>query len=189
LPLLQYPVFRIFQNWSWRANVSWSWESNLIATTVHGDPPLKTQPLDTSPVFNIVVTDISGSFNALLVERAGMWSSPQFSPPIENPDSQFQNGYLAYLKARDPDNSVYGEYDLVVTDRDGSNARFIFPASGQPGITWEDVGLTPQTFAWSPDARQIAVIYQGNLWVVDVQSGAAHQLTFDGQSQNPVWTR
>jgi hypothetical protein len=85
-------------------------------------------------------------------------------------------------------NSVYGEYDLFVADRDGSNAHIIFPSDGQPGITWEDVGLTPQTYAWSPDARQIAVIYQGNLWVVDVVSLVAHQLTFDGRSQNPVWT-
>jgi resuscitation-promoting factor RpfB len=184
--LLEYPIVRLLQNWSWRSNISWSWDGALLATTVH--TPLPGQPVDSSPAFDIVVTDTLNAFEAYIVERAGMWSSPQFSPPIQNPDSQFQNGYLAYLQSRDPDNSVYGEYDLLVADRDGSNAQIIFPPAGQPGITWEDVGLTPQTFAWSPDARQIAVIYQGNLWLVDVLSKAAHQLTFDGHSQHPVWT-
>jgi hypothetical protein len=186
LTLLSYPVFRIFQNWSWRSYVSWSWDGTLIVSTVH--TPVANQPPDTSPAFDIVVTDTRGTFEAYVVERAGMWSSPQFSPAVQNPNSQYENGYLAYLKSRDPVNSVYGEYDLFVADRDGSNAHIIFPPDGQPGIIWEDVGLTPQTYAWSPDARQIAVIYQGNLWVVDVVSLVAHQLTFDGRSQNPVWT-
>jgi hypothetical protein len=42
--------------------------------------------------------------------------------------------------------------------------------------------------AWSPDARQIALIYQGNLWVVDAESQVAHQLTLDGGASHPVWT-
>jgi resuscitation-promoting factor RpfB len=189
VPLLNYPVVRLLENWSWRANVSWSWDGTLLATTVH--TPVPNVPADTSPVFDVVVTDIRGSFQAYIVESAGMWSSPQFSPPLQNPDSQYENGYLAYLKSRDPVNTVYGEYDLFVADRDGSNARSVFPPEGQPGITWEtaDAGLIPQLYAWSPDARQIAVIYQGNLWVVDVLSLVAHQLTFDGRSQHPVWTQ
>lgn len=190
-PLLQYTNFRNLQNWSWRANVSWSWDGSLLATTVHG-PPLGNEPPDTSRVFNIVITNTSGDFEATIVEEAGMWSSPQFSPPIENPNSEYTTGYLAYLQARDPNNSVYGEYDLVVADRDGSNARIVFPPPNRAGITWADfglTGLTPQGYTWSPDGRQIAVIYEGNLWVVDVLSGASHQLTFDGGSQHPVWTR
>jgi len=184
--LVSYNNFRNLQNWSWRSSVSWSWDGSLLATTVHG-PPLGDEPPDTSPVFNVVVTDINGSFEALIHEGAGMWSAPKFSPQV-GADAENAVGYLAYWRARDPNASVYGEYDLVVADRDGSNARVIFPPEGMPGLTWTDFGLTPQDYVWSPDGRQIAVIYDGNLWVVDVLSGAANQLTFDGGSQHPVWS-
>lgn len=187
-PLLEYASFRSTNNWSWRANIGWSTDGDLLATTVHGKP-LGNEPADTTPVFDIVVTDSDGNFEALVVERAGMWASPQFSPTINNPNSQYPQGYLAYLKARDPDNSVYGEYDLVVADRDGSNARVLFPPIGRLGITWSDSGITPIEYTWSPDAQWIAVVYQGNVWVVNVESGIAHQMSFDGGSENPVWSQ
>ena len=52
----------------------------------------------------------------------------------------------------------------------------------------QDHGLTPKDYAWSPDARHIAAMYRGDLWLVDVETAEAHQLTFDGASSNPVWT-
>lgn len=188
IPLLEYPFFRTTQNWSWRANLSWSPDSTLIATTTHG-LPIGSEPPEASPVFNVTVTDTSDSFEGKVYDSAGIWSSPQFSPLINAPDRQFPVGYLAYLRAREPYNSVNGEYDLVVADRDGSNARAIFPPTNQAGITTSDFGLAPQNFTWNPDGTHIAVIYQGNLWMVDVLSGVANQLTFDGQSEHPVWTR
>jgi hypothetical protein len=187
IPLLQYASFYNLQNWSWRANLSWSWDGSLIATTVHG-PPLGSEPPDRSPVFNVVITDAAGNFVSTIVEGAGMWASPRFSPQIQTSGSAYPGGYLAYLQARDPNNSVSGEYDIIVADRDGSNSRKIFPAADQPGITWTDFGITPQDYVWSPDGRQIAVVYQGNIWIVDVESGAAYQMTFDGGSEHPVWS-
>lgn len=187
VPLLQYPFFRTTQNWSWRANLSWSGDGKLIATTLHG-PPIGSEPAEASPVFNVVVTASDASFNGEIANSTGMWTSAQFSPLITRPDQQFPKGYLAYLRARDPYNSVDGEYDLVVADRDGSNSRVIFPASNQPGIKTSDFGLVPQDYTWSADGQHIALIYQGNLWVVDVVSAVAYQLTFDGQSQHPVWS-
>jgi hypothetical protein len=77
----------------------------------------------------------------------------------------------------------------LVADRDGSNERRLFPPAGAEGIRKSDYGLTPKDYAWSPDARHIAAIYRGDLWLVDVQSEEAYQLTFDGGSSNPVWTR
>jgi len=187
IPLLQYPFFRTTQNWSWRANLSWSADAKLIATTLHG-PSIGSEPAEASPVFNVVVAATDTSFSGEVVNSAGMWTAPQFSPLLVNPDRQFPQGYLAYLRAREPYNSVDGEYDLIVADRDGSNARIVFPASNQAGIKTSDFGLVPQDYTWSPDGQQIALIYQGNLWVVDVVSTVAHQLTFDGQSQHPVWS-
>jgi Tol biopolymer transport system component len=135
-------------------------------------------------VFNVAVANADGSFSAEIVPNAGIWASPRYSPTFSQGNSGMPSGYIAYLRARDIANSInpQAEYDLVVADRDGSNARVVFPESGQPGLT------APQNLAWSPDARQIAYIYQGNLWVVDVMSGVAHQLTLDGAASHPVWS-
>lgn len=182
--LLQYEPFRTFQDWSWRATASWSADGQLIATTVHGAPLSTDQPADTSPVFNIAITDSVGSFQAELISGAGMWASPRFSPIFTVPDSEFPRGYVAYLRARVPFESVNGEYDLYVADRDGSNARRLFPPPNAAGLRAQEFAAD---FNWSPDGRQLAVIYQGNLWVVDVQTGIASQLTLDGGASKPVW--
>jgi len=179
--VLEYPVFRTFGDWSWRATVSWSPDANLFVTTVHG-PPVGDEPPETSPAFDIAITDNEGSFQALIEENAGIWSAPTFSPITIKPDNEFPQGHLAYLRAREPFNSINGEYDLVVADRDGSNSRVVFPEENQPG-------LMPQEFDWSPDGRQIAFIYQGNLWIIDVESEVVHQLTLDGGASNPIWTQ
>jgi resuscitation-promoting factor RpfB len=182
-PLLQFPLFNTRADWSWRANISWSPDGERILTTVHG-APVGSEPPEFSPVFNVAVTDIEGSFEADIVKNSGIWASPQYSPTFTPTGSEFPSGYLAYLQARDIANSINdkAEYDLIVADRDGSNARKIFPQEGQNGLT------APQQLAWSPDARQIAVIYQGNLWVVDIESGIPYQLTLDGGASKPVWT-
>lgn len=181
--LLSYSVFRTSGDWSWRSSVSWSPDSSLIAATVHG-PPIGSEAAETSPAFDIAISAVDGSFKTNIVEKSGMWSSPKYSPLFNLPDTQFPQGYLAYLRARDIGNSInnQAEYDLIVADRDSSNARKIFPETGQPG-------LNPQEFVWSPDGRQIAFIYLGNLWVIDVESRVAHQLTLDGAASRPVWAQ
>jgi hypothetical protein len=181
-PLLQFPVFETRADWSWRANISWSPDAAMLLTTVHGAPVGSEAP-QFSPAFNVAVTDTAGSFQAEIFKNAGIWASPQYSPLITQPDSEFPTGAMAYLQARDITNSInsQAEYDLFVADRDGSNARKLFPEAGQPGLS------APQDLAWSPDGGQIAFIYQGNLWVIDVTSGVANQLTLDGGATKPVW--
>lgn len=179
--LLTYPVFSAGrQPWSWRANVSWSPDGNLILTSVHG-LPIGSEPAETSPAFHNAITDLSGTFNVNVVRNAGIWSKPKYSPLVSE-----GQGYIAYLQARDLANSISesAEYDLVVADRDGSNARVIYPPSGQSGLTAD-----APYFTWSPSGTQIAFIYGGNLWVVDVESGVAHQLTLDRGASNPIWTQ
>jgi resuscitation-promoting factor RpfB len=186
--LLNYAVWRPSGNWSWRATVSWSPDSDLLLTTVHGAPVGSELP-ENSPAFNVAVADVNGTFSTNIAQNTGIWSAPQFSPLITNDNNQFPQGYIAYLQARDPFNSINGEYDLVVADRDGSNVRKIFPGDGRKGLTAQESIMQNQEFTWSPDGRQIAFIYQGNLWVIDVESRIAHQLTLDGGASNPVWTR
>ena len=76
----------------------------------------------------------------------------------------------------------------MVADRDGSNQRRLFPAADQPGVRRVNSGFSANALTWSPDARFIALIYQGNLWLVEIPSGAGHQITFDGGASHPVWT-
>jgi hypothetical protein len=179
-PLLTYPVFSTRQPWSWRATVSWSPDQSLILTTVHG-LPIGSEPAETSPAFHDTIAAIDGTFSANVVRNAGIWSKPKYSPLTSD-----GTGYIAYLRARDLANSISesAEYDLVVADRDGSNGHVVYPPAGQPGIT-----ASSPYFAWSPSGTQIAFIYGGNLWVVDVKSAVAHQLTLDKGASNPVWTQ
>ncbi len=170
--LVEYPVFNTRQSWSWRATVSWTPNENLIATTIH--EAIGNYPPETSPAFSAAVVAADGSFNTPIVENSGIWSTPQFSS--DNEASQ-----LAYLKARDPFNSINGEYDLILADRDGSNARRIFPPDNQQG-------LSEQTFVWNQQGTQLALIYQGNLWLVDVETGASHQLTLDSGVTDIDWS-
>lgn len=186
-PLVSYPLLVVGSgsDWSWRTTVSWSPDASILITTTHG-PPLGSEAPEASPVFNITAAAVDGSFQANLVERAGIWSTPKFSPEINVPGSQFPRGYIAYLRAREWENSITSDYDLVIADRDGSNERVIFPQPGQPGLVAERFA---QDFTWSPDGSEIAFIYQGNLWIIDVASGVARPLTQDGGASRPVWAR
>ncbi len=179
--LLRFPAYTTFQDWVWQPALSWSPDNLRLATVVHG-PTFGAEQPENSPIFNIQVTTTTqeDGFEATLVNRAGIWAAPKFSPFV-NSSSEFPQGYLAYLQARNPLNSVNDRYNLVVADRDGSNARVLFPSPGQPG-------LLPQDIAWSPDGRQIAFIYEGNLWIVDASSGRAQQITVDGGASSPQWS-
>ncbi len=181
--LLEYVFYNTLQDWSWRTSVSWSPDSQLLLATTHGDPIGDERP-EASPVFDVDVVAADGSYGATVIERAGIWATPQFSPPVDGTDTE---GFIAYLQAREWASSINGAYDLIVADRDGSNARIIFPPDDdQPGLTEASFA---QHFTWSPDGRQIALIYLGNLWVVDVDTGNAYQITQDGNASKPVWAR
>ncbi|MFZ4825887.1 MAG: G5 domain-containing protein [Phototrophicaceae bacterium] len=171
LTLAEYPVFNTRQSWSWRANTSFSPDEKLILSTFH--IAIGNYPPETSPAFSVGVASVDGTFSAELMPNTGIWSNPQFTPP------QAALPRMAYLRSKDPFNSINSAYELVVADQDGSNSRVIFPK--------EDNGLEAQEFAWSPSGEQIAVIYQGNLWIVDVQTDVAHQLTQDGGARQPIW--
>jgi hypothetical protein len=68
---------------------------------------------------------------------------------------------------------------------DGTNPRALFPAEGQ-------TGLQPQTPVWAPQpldtgADFISIVYDGNLWIVDVSSGQTQQVTGDGLTSKLDW--
>ena len=182
--LADYAVFKRATNWIWLSSLSWSHDGQLLASVVHGLPQAD-EPAETSPIFDVVITSADGRFAAEIEAAAGMWAAPSFSPG----EADSREGFLAWLQAREPQNSMNSEYDLMVADRDGSNERRLFPPAGVDGMRKQDHGLTPKDYAWSPDARHIAAVYRGDLWLLDLLTAESYQLTFDGGSSNPVWTR
>lgn len=183
-PILEYTPFSSPSSWSWRANISWSPDGSLLLTTIHG-APIGSEPPEASPAFHVAVTAVDGSFSVPVEINAGIWSTPEYSPPLLSDNGDVMGGMIAYLRTRSLNNSISetAEYDLIIADRDGSNARVLFPASeAQPG-------LTAREFAWSPDARSIVTVYQGSLWLIDVETGTPSQLTLDGGASRPVWVR
>jgi hypothetical protein len=152
----------------WVPAVAWSPEGSLVAATVHG-APLGTESAEDSPVFDLVVADAAGAYTVTLAPRAGMWSAAQYSAER-----------VAYLQAIDPLSSVASRYRLVVADRDGSNAQTVYPPETMPG-------LQAQAVAWSPDGGHIALVHQGDLYILDLSAGLAQQLSSDGLSSSPMW--
>jgi hypothetical protein len=176
--LLEFSPATLFEDVVWRPGVSWSPDGEFIATTTHSLPLGEEAPED-SPLYDLTVLAANGSLRADVIRQAGMWSLPQYSP-LRTTEEDEVIGWLAFLKAVEPLNSAAGRYQLAIADRDGSNQRLVYPPSGE-------VGLLPQIVSWSPDARQVALIDQGNLFVVDISSGLAQQLSGDGLSSNPRW--
>jgi hypothetical protein len=167
----------------WVPSLAWSPDGSLLLTVTHG-ASLGTESPEDSPVFNVTVLPAEGGYSVDLVPQAGMWGLAQYSPPQE--EESDDDVVIAYLKADDPFDSVVSRYRLAVMDRDGSNSRIIFPSQDQPGIAPKDFDY--RGFVWSPDARQIALVYQGNLYLIDVVTGLDQQLTRDGLATNPRWT-
>ena len=167
----------------WVPGLAWSPDGSLLLTVTHG-ASLGTESPEDSPVFNITALPREGGYSVDLVPQAGMWGLAQYSPPQAG-ESEDEIA-IAYLKADDPLDSVVSRYRLAVMDRDGSNSRIMFPSQDQQGIAPKD--LDYRGFVWSPDARQIALVYQGNLYLIDVVTGLEQQLTRDGLATNPRWT-
>jgi hypothetical protein len=93
---------------------------------------------------------------------------------------------VAYLQAIFPDQSETSGYRLFIIDRDGSNPKSLFPEEGA-------VGLDPQHVVWSPVSLEtsgdytIALIYNGDIWMIDARTGAAQQITGDGLTNRIDW--
>jgi hypothetical protein len=180
------PLLESFQGAAiWIPTLSWAEDGHLV-TPMHGEPYADEAPED-SIIFDLAVLDVNTGLQLkTFIPQTGIWSAPAYSPIVEGPDGNLTY-YIAYFKARDPRNSPGTEYDLWVADRDGSNERRVFPSSADlPGLRAPD---PEDGIAWSPNARQIAVIHQKNLWIIDLKTGQAIPITSDGQASRPRWSR
>ncbi len=178
--LLAITPYRTLADWVWLPSISWTPDGAFVITVRHGDPIGQESP-EESPVFDLVAVPAAGGTPIVLFDRSGMFAYPVPGPLVNR---TYEQGYnVAFLQAIRPLESDRSKYRLVICDRDGSNSKAIFPPEGEPGLTPGEAGQAE----WSPDGTQIALIYEGNLWIIDLATGEGQQLTGDGQVTMIDW--
>ena len=176
---LEMVPYQTLGDWAWVPGISWGWDDRTLFTVQHA-APVGLESDAASQAFDLVAIQPTTGLALPLRDRSGMFAEPVVSPQRLLPSGEVDY-QIAFLQALSPLESEKSRYRLVVVDRDGSNPRTLFPADGEPG-------LEPHRVAWSPDAERLAVLYQGDLWIVDVTSGQAHRLTSDGQVTAFDWS-
>lgn len=170
-------------DWAWLPEVTWGADGNTLYYVTHAPPPSLVSEED-SPFFDLHASSFENNAGVKIADQTGMFAYPIASPLRASTRERLYQ--IAYLQAIFPEQSETSRYRLVVMDRDGSNRRTIFPANDAPG-------LEPQTPAWAPGAIDgqsgyfVAVIYQGNLWLVDSGNSQAFQVTGDGLVTRIDW--
>jgi hypothetical protein len=179
-PLLPIIPLETGSDWAWVPGIAWSPDGKMLFAVAHDAAAGVTSP-DRSPLFDLVAVPLEGGNAIALARQVGMFAYPAPSPLQATGDYQ-----IAYLQAITPRESQASLYRLSLMDRDGSNARPLFPAA-------DARGLEPQRVAWSPapmgeaSAWHILALYQGNLWLINTLTGSASQLTSDGLSSRVDW--
>lgn len=182
-PLLNITPLNTHSDWSWIPPITWGPDGKTLFYVSHAPAPAPILG-EESPYFDLSALSFSNEANISVVGSTGMFSYPSASPiRSTGREKVFQ---IAYLQAIFVEQSETSRYRLMVMDRDGSNSRALFPPADSGGIE-------PQTPLWSPDPLEgqtgdfIAVVYQGNLWLVDSGSLTAYQVTGDGLINRIAW--
>lgn len=184
--LLDVLALQTGSDWAWVPGLSWGPDGTAIFTVDHVIDPAAVTP-EESQVFDLLAIPLTGGAPVQLSSGVGMFAYP-LSSPLFTDSAGLHDYMLAYLSAIFPAQSETSRYRLALIDRDGSNQRVIFPEDGAPGLDpHSDWG------AWSPGvlkdegAYGIAVIYQNNLWIVNIETGEARQITGDNLVTRVDW--
>ncbi len=182
-PLFDITPLQTHSDWAWVPGISFGGDGKSLYFVDHAPAPAPITD-EESPYFDLKAISLLNNLAVDFTAQVGMFATPIASPIRQNgQESAYQ---LAYLQAIFPDQSETSRYRLVVMDRDGSNHRVLFPAP-------DSGGLEPQTPVWAPQPIQeqtgdfLAVVYQGNLWLIDSGSGQSYQITGDGLITNIDW--
>jgi hypothetical protein len=147
----------------------------------HAPPTDLTSPED-SPYFDLQAISLSTRNIVTLVPGIGMFSYPVVQ--MINQVGEENSYQIACLAAIFPTQSTTSRYRVLVMDNDGSEQRTIFPADNLTGIN-------PQLHwgAWAPDEtnKVMAVLYEGNLWIIDNNNQRSQQITGDGLTSEIDW--
>ncbi len=181
VPLITVLPFQTGKNWAWVPGIGWSPDHNVLFMVNHRSETASgnAQMAQLSPLFDLAGMAVENGPMVTIANEVGMFAYPVPSPMIG------QSYRIAYLQSREPRQSDTRPYRLGIMDRDGSNHALIFPKEDQQG-------LSPQRVIWSPATFDnghfwIAVNYQGNLWLVDNETGDSQQVTGDGSITRIDW--
>jgi len=179
VPLMDVLPLETGKSWAWLPQLAWSPDHQVLFTVAHVAKPGQNQP-ETSPLFDLTAIPMESRAPIAIGSQTGM-----FAYPVPSPARSGRPYSLAYLQAIFSEQSDTSRYRLMIADRDGSNRRALFPADGSSG-------LDPQRIVWEPaegdlPSSRIAFIANGNLWLLDVNSGEARQLTGDGLISRVDW--
>lgn len=182
VPLIEITPFNTRSDWAFIPGLSWSPNEQYLYFVSHAPPAQSSYSLEESPNFDISVSDLKNGYTSI-VKNAGMFAYPTVSPyRIENGNITF---FVAYLQAENPENSVTSPYRLFVMDADGSNRRLLFPSRESAHQ------LQPQLPVWAPVQTEhenlLAIVYEGDIWLIDVNSGESQMITNGGTVVKIDW--
>lgn len=176
--LLALTPYQTNSHWAWMPTLAWG-DDGWLYTVEHAEQS-GVESQQRSQLFDLVALSPQGELRRL-AQNVGMFANPAPEPG---------GGQVAYLRAFTPTQSEISSYELMVITSEGGVApdgtapsMALFPPQGA-------AGLQPQRLAWSPSADaggMIAFVYQGNLWLVNVLTGEARQLTGDGLVSAVSW--
>jgi hypothetical protein len=175
--LTDFTAYQTYSEWVWVPSLAWSPDSRFVAAVVHGSAATNesapsegnAEPED-NPAFDLWFFTADGSVKAQVAEQVGMWASPTWGL-----------AGVVHGQAVNPLRSVDSRYALYLRDRDGSNPRQLFPVAEEPGVE------APPQIAWAPNGKNFIFVYNGNLYLADVDSVLPRQLTSNNQNSSPRW--
>ena len=183
---LELVPFNTQGDWAWMPGIGIGPLGNVIYSVDHAG--LEGSPSDEdSPLFNLIAIPLTGGGIQTLVPDVGMFAYP-IPSPVKAKNTGEASYKVAYLQAIFPEESATSNYRVALMDRDGSNQSLIFPAADSPGLT-----PSRNWGAWSPersgldDVYMLAVIYDGNIWILNPATGDAWQVTGDGRVAGLDW--
>ncbi|NOQ39408.1 MAG: hypothetical protein GQ562_03750 [Anaerolineales bacterium] len=184
--LLEIIPYKTQGDWAWMPGIGIGPLGNVIYSVDHAaqEGNLSTEE---SPVFDLVAIPLTGGGARRIVHDVGMFAYPLPSPVRAKPSGE-ASYQVAYLQAVFPERSATSNYRVALMDRDGSNQHLVFPARDKPGLQ-----PSQGWGAWSPEEFEtgtdypLAVIYEGNIWILNLETGDFWQVTGDGRVQGLDW--
>jgi Tol biopolymer transport system component len=177
--LQSFTEYNTRADWVWIPALSWSPDGTYLVFPQHaGDDPEAAN-------FDTWVVNVTNGVSRPFVEQAGIWSYPYWSPPTTDLLAPAgQTSQVAFLRANNPLDSLRSSYTLWLMDRDGSNARQIYPPVGENS----DFPQQQQFMVWGANGRDMAFIYDDALYMLNLDTAEARRITQDDTVvSNPTW--